>query len=187
MAYYSSEELINIGLKTFGNNVLISNKCSIYNAQNIVIGNNVRIDDYCVLSAGIGGIIIGSYIHIGVYTSVIGGGKVILKDFCNISSKVAIYSSNDDYSGEFMTNPMIDTKHTNVKMDSVSIGKHVIIGSGSIILPGVVLNEGCAIGSLSLVKKDIPSFTIYAGNPIKFIKKRKNNIINIEKDFKQSF
>jgi acetyltransferase-like isoleucine patch superfamily enzyme len=186
MAYYSSEELINIGLKTFGNDVFISNKCSIYNGQNIEIGNNVRIDDYCVLSAGIEGIIIGSFIHIGVYTSIIGGGKVILEDFCNISSKVAIYSSNDDYSGNFMTNPMIDAKYTNVTMDTVIIGQHVIIGSGSIILPGVVLNKGCAIGALSLVKNDIPSFTIYAGNPIKFIKNRLNNIINIEKDFKQN-
>jgi acetyltransferase-like isoleucine patch superfamily enzyme len=186
MAYYSSEELIDMGLKTFGNDVFISNKCSIYNAQNIVIGNSVRIDDFCVLSAGSGGINIGSYIHIGVYTSIIGGGKVILEDYCNISSKVAIYSSNDDYSGEFMTNPMIDSKYTNVTMEAIIISQHVIIGSGSIILPGVILNKGCAIGALSLVKKDIPGFTIYAGNPIKFIKKRENNILDIERDFKKS-
>jgi acetyltransferase-like isoleucine patch superfamily enzyme len=187
MAYYSREELLNIGLKTFGNDVFISNKCSIYNAQNIVIGNNVRIDDYCVLSAGVGGIIIESYIHIGVYTSIIGGGKVILEDFCNISSKVSIYSSNDDYSGEFMTNPMVNNKYTNVTNQDVIIGKHVIIGSGSVILPCVTLNEGCAIGSLSLVKNDVPSFTIYAGNPLKFIKNRNRNLLNLENEFKQSF
>ena len=186
MAYYTSEELINIGLKSFGDNVFISRKCSIYNAQNIIIGDNVRIDDFCVLSAGIGGIRIGSFIHIGVYTSIIGGGKVILEDYCNISSKVAIYSSNDDYSGEFMTNPMVAKKFTNVTNQDVLIGKHVIIGSGSVILPCVTLNEGCAIGSLSLVKNDVPRFTIYAGNPIKFIKNRNRNLLNLENEFKQS-
>jgi galactoside O-acetyltransferase len=186
MALYTREELNNMGFKTLGNNIFISNKCSFYNSQNIAIGDDVRIDDYCVLSAGEGGIEIGSYIHIGVYTSIIGGGKVVLEDFSNISSKVAIYSSNDDYSGEFMTNPMVPSKLRNVEHKEVVIHKHVIIGSGSIVLPGVVLNEGCAIGALSLVKNDIPSFTIYAGNPIKFIKNRKKNILNIENDFKQS-
>jgi galactoside O-acetyltransferase len=173
-------------LKIFGNNVFISNKCSIYNAQNISIGDNVRIDDFCVLSAGKGGIEIGSYIHIGVYTSLIGAGKITLMDFSNISSKVAIYSSNDDYSGEYMTNPMVDNKYTKVINQDVIIGKHVIIGSGSIILPSVILNEGCAIGSLSLVKNDVPSFTIYAGNPIKFIKNRNRNLLKLENEFKQS-
>ena len=66
----------------------------------ISIGNNVRIDDFCVLSAGSGGIEIGNYIHIAVYMSLIGAGKITLCDFSGISSRVAIYSSNDDYSGK---------------------------------------------------------------------------------------
>ena len=51
-----------------------------------------------------------------------------------------------------MTNPMIPTEFTSVYVDDV-IRKHVIIGSSSIILPGVVLEEGVAIGALSAVKE----------------------------------
>jgi acetyltransferase-like isoleucine patch superfamily enzyme len=182
MAYYSSEELIHIGLKSFGKNVFISNKCSIYNAQNIIIGDNVRIDDFCVLSAGIGGMRIGSFIHIGVYTSLIGAGKITLMDFSNISSKVAIYSSNDDYSGDFMTNPMVPIELTNVKHEDVIIQEHVIIGSGSVILPGTILEIGSAIGALSLVFGCVPKFQIFAGTPAHFIKNRSKKLINIEKE-----
>ena len=81
---------------------------------NIVIGNNVRIDDFVVLSAGQGGIEIGNYIHIAVFSSLIGAGRIALSDFCNISSRVSIYSSSDDYTGEYMTNPMMPKILTNV-------------------------------------------------------------------------
>ena len=182
MAYYNEIELKELGFKALGENVLISTKASIYNSQNISIGSNVRIDDFCVLSAGSGGILIGSYIHIGVYTSLIGEATIELRDFSNISSKVSIYSSNDDYSGENMTNPMVGEHFTNVHKQAVFIGKHVIIGSGSVLLPGTIINEGAAIGALSLVKNEIPPFEIYAGSPARFLKNRSKRIIKLENE-----
>lgn len=50
---------------------------------------------------------IGNYIHIAVYSSLIGSGRITLMDYSNISSRVSIYSSNDDYSGNYMSNPMV--------------------------------------------------------------------------------
>ena len=180
MSIYSDVELRQLGFAKLGENVRISKKASFYGIERISIGSNVRIDDFCVLSAGKGGIDIGSYIHIAVYSSLIGRGKITLSDFCNISSRVSIYSSNDDYSGEFMTNPMVPEEYTNVTTDSVVLGKHTIIGSGSVVLPGVVLGEGAAIGALSLVSKSCEAFKIYAGNPLKLIKARKMQIIDLE-------
>ena len=49
-SFYSKEELKEIGFKKYGENVLISRKTSIYNPEKIIIGNNVRIDDFCILS-----------------------------------------------------------------------------------------------------------------------------------------
>jgi acetyltransferase-like isoleucine patch superfamily enzyme len=181
MGFLKTEEINRIGFAMVGKNVLISDKATIYNASNITIGDNVRIDDFCVLSAGDGGIQIGSFIHIAVYSCLIGKGLIRLSDFSNISSRVSIYSSNDDYSGSFMTNPMVDSKFTNVKHEEVYIGKHVIIGSGCVILPGSELQDGCGIGALSMVSGQIPVLEIYAGTPAKYIKKRKENIFEIEK------
>lgn len=180
MPHLNKEELKKF--KFAGENVLISSKASFHNIENISIGNNTRIDDFCVLSAGTGGIFIGNNVHIAVYTSLIGKGKITIADFANISSKVSIYSSNDDYSGEFMTNPTIPEQFTKVTHKDVFIGKHVIIGSGSIILPGVKILDGVSIGSLSLVKEDCDSFYIYAGIPAKKIGERSKNLLNLEKE-----
>ncbi|EFC56516.1 TPA: acyltransferase [Enterobacter cancerogenus] len=180
MAILTREEIEQIGFASVGENVLISTKASFYGASKIHIGNHVRIDDFCVISAGDGGIFLGSYIHIAVYSSLIGAGKITLMDFSNISSRVSIYSSNDDYSGQFMTNPMVPAQLTNVTHASVLIGKHAIIGSGTIVLPGVTIGNGVAIGALSLVKNDCEDFFIYAGNPIKKIKERCRELIEQE-------
>lgn len=180
MAFLTEQQLAAMGFAELGSNVLISDKASIYGAGRIKIGNNVRIDDFCVLSAGKAGIEIGSYIHIAVYSSLIGAGKITLSDFVNISSKVAIYSSNDDYSGEYMTNPMVPEAYTNVTHADVTLGKHVIIGSGSVVLPGVTLHDGVAVGSLSMITKDCEAFGVYIGAPAKKIKNRKQDLLVLE-------
>ncbi|WP_370559871.1 acyltransferase [Edwardsiella tarda] len=180
MAFLTDEQLSNIGFASLGSNVRISDKASIYGASLINIGSNVRIDDFCVLSAGSGGIEIGNYVHIAIFSSLIGEGKIVLSDFSGISSRVSIYSSNDDYTGEYLTNPTIPAKYTNVTHAPVILGKHVIIGSGTVVLPGVTLHEGAAVGSLSLVMKDCEPFCIYMGTPAKKIKSRGRQLISKE-------
>lgn len=180
MAFMSPEQISAMGFRSVGQNVLLSDRASYYNCENISIGSNVRIDDFCVLSAGAGGIEIGDYVHVAVYSSLIGEGKIVLSDYAGISSKVSIYSSNDDYSGAYMTNPMVPAEFTNVRSADVTIGKHVIVGSGSVILPGVVLEEGVAVGALSLVSKKCEAFGIYSGVPVRRIKDRKKNIKELE-------
>ena len=185
MAFLSRSALAEIGFAAVGKNVLISDKASIYGAERIEIGNNVRIDDFCILSAGEGGICLGSFIHIAAYTSIIGGGRVVIGDYGNISSRVSIYSSNDDYSGEFMTNPMVGSRYTNVTRKPVSLAKHVIVGSGSVILPGVSLGEGVALGAMSLVNKSLEAWGIYAGQPAVWLKNRDKGLLAHEEAFRR--
>lgn len=177
MGVLTHGEIEAIGFFSVGRNVQISDKACFYGVDRIKIGNNVRIDDFCVLSAGDGGIIIGDYIHISVYSSIIGRGQVTINDFCNISSRVSIYSSSDDYSGATLTNPTIPEQYKNVNHSSVFLGRHVIVGSGTVILPGVKLNDGVAVGALSLVKNNCEAFGVYAGNPLRKIKDRKRDLL----------
>jgi galactoside O-acetyltransferase len=134
----------------------------------------------CVLSAGENGIEIGNFVHIAIFASLIGDGKITLEDFTGISSRVSIYSSSDDYSGEYMTNPMVPKECKNEMHGNVTICKHAIIGSGSVILPGVRLKEGSAIGALSLVNKDCEEYFIYRGNPAKKIVERSHDLLKKE-------
>lgn len=178
--YYNLDELKEIGFRSFGRNVRISKKASIYGAERITIGDNVRIDDFCFLSAGEGGITLGNNIHISIYSSIAGQGAVIMEDFSGLSSRVSIYSSSDDYSGVALTNPTVPPEFTNVIHGIVHLKKHVIVGAGTIILPGVVLEEGVAVGALSLVTKSQEEYSIIAGNPARLLKKRKTNLKELE-------
>jgi galactoside O-acetyltransferase len=178
--FLSREDVLKIGFKSVGDNVLISDKCVIYGAERIEIGNHVRIDDFCFLSAGAGGIKLGNYIHISIYSSLVGAGRIIMKDFSGLSSRVTVYSSSDDYSGLSLTNPTVPKEYLNVYSADVTLGKHVIIGSGAVILPGVNIGDGTAIGSLSLVKNDIEENIIASGIPAKKISDRKTNIYELE-------
>lgn len=179
----SREAIDTLGFASVGENVQISALASFYGVNRISLGNNIRIDDFCVLSAGVGGISVGDHVHIAVYSSLMGAGRITLSDFCNISSRVAIYSSNDDYSGATMTNPTVPSEYTGVIHADVFLGKHVIVGSGSVILPGVTLEEGAAVGALSLVHKRCEAFGIYAGNPARRIKERKRDLLELEQQF----
>lgn len=183
MAFLPREVLESIGFARLGENVLISDKASVYNCAKITIGNNVRIDDFCVLAAGIGGIGIGDFVHIAVGSTLIGAGKITMSNFSGLSSRVSVYSSSDDYTGRFMTNPTVSDEYKAVVHKNVFLGKHVIVGSGSVILPGVIVEEGVAIGALSLVTKKCNAFGIYAGNPARRIKERKRDLLELEKKF----
>jgi dTDP-4-amino-4,6-dideoxy-D-glucose acyltransferase len=186
LSFYNLSELKKLGFNKLGKDVLISRKASIYGAARISIGNHVRIDDFCVLSAGTRGIYIGNYIHIAVFTSIIGEGRILIGDFSGISSRVSIYSSNDDYTGEFLSNPTVPSLFKNVHNSDVKIGNHVLIGSGTIILPGVTINVGVAISTLSLVNKDCDEFYIYKGNPAKKVVPRKRDLLFLEEEFRNS-
>ena len=186
MAFLNQEQLHNLGLKCIGKNVLISEKASIYGAENICIGNNSRIDDFAIVSASAEGINIGNYVHVSCYTSLIGHAAIKIGDYSNISGRTSIYSSSDDFSGVAMTGPLIHKDYTNVRHAPVIINKHVIIGAGSVVLPGVTLHEGVAIGAMSLVTMDCEAFTINAGIPVRFISKQDKALIQLDLLFLQS-
>lgn len=180
-SFYTEEELTTIGFESYGTDVKISRKASIYGAQRMVLGNHVRVDDFCILS---GHIEIGNNIHIAAYSALYGAEVgIVLCDFSNISSRVCIYAVSDDYSGHTMTNPTVPDKYKNVQQEAVSIGKHVIIGSSSTVLPGVVMAEGTALGAMSLLKKDTQEWSIYAGIPAKKISSRSKELLNLEKEY----
>jgi galactoside O-acetyltransferase len=113
MAFLPENVLRSIGFKYLGNNVKLSDKASIYNAGAISIGDNTRIDDFCILSAGVNGITLGRHIHITCYSMMMGQGRIIMENFSGLSSRVAIYSSSDDYSGVAMANPTVPIEFTN--------------------------------------------------------------------------
>lgn len=170
-SYLTRDELEEINIKKLGKDVKISRRAVFYSPQNIEIGNHVRIDDFAFLSGGCG-ICIGNYVHIAAYSALYGKFGIEIGDYVNISSRVSIYSTSDDYSGEVMTGPLVKQEYIHDIGKKIIIDNHVIIGTGSVLLPGAVLREGVAVGAMSLVKEELKSFGIYGGIPVKYLKPR---------------
>ncbi|MDZ7819161.1 MAG: acyltransferase [Aliarcobacter sp.] len=181
MAYYSEEQLIILGFKYIGKNIKISDKASIYNHEQIEIADNSRIDDFCVIS---GKIKIGRNVHITPTCLVAGGEKgIIFEDFTTLAYGVQVFTQSDDYSGKTMTNSTVTKEYKNEFMKEVIIKRYSIVGAGSIIMPGVILEEGTSVGAMSLVLKSTEPWGIYVGNPAKKLKNRKKDLLELEKKY----
>lgn len=186
--YYSEIELIDAGFKSVGKNVAIAKNCTIIGKKNISIGSNVRIDGYCtIIASGENCIKIGSYIHIGSYSFLSASKGIIMEDFSGISQGVRIYNKTDDYSGHHLTNPTVPTEYTNAREGIVHLERHVIIGSNSVILPNVRIGEGSSVGALSLITKNLDSWGVYFGAPVKKLKNRSKNLLQLEKKMLKTF
>ena len=181
MPYLSLDELESLGLRYMGSNVKISTKASIYDPDRIEIGDNSRIDDFCVIS---GSVKIGRNVFIAPHCLVAGGERgVTLSDFSTLAYYVQVFSQSDDYLGETLTNSTVPTKFKNEKKAAVYLGRHVIIGAGSIVMPGVEVAEGCSVGANSLVNRSTAPWGVYFGNPARRIKERSKGLLQLEKAY----
>ncbi|RAX51438.1 hypothetical protein CCY99_09165 [Helicobacter sp. 16-1353] len=187
MAHFSIDELRNLGISLPNNpkNIQISKKTSLYNPHLMAFGDNIRIDDFCILS---GKIIIADFIHISAFVALYGGsnkGGIEINSFSTISPKATIFATNDDFSGEFLISPMVHKIFCNVKEAKVLLNTHTQICSNATILPGVVCGKGTVLGAMSLLKNSTEEFSIYAGIPAQKIKNRSKNILKLEQEFQR--
>ena len=161
-SFYSQEELSHVGLKSYGHNVLISRKCSIYGAAGITLGDNVRIDDFCILS---GNITIGSNVHISAYVALYGSMGITLEDYTGISPRSTIFSAMDDFGGDYLIGPVHDSSKIHVTGGRVLLRRFSQIGAQCVVFPNLTIEEGSVVGACSLVNKSLDPWGIYYGTP----------------------
>lgn len=181
MSYYDQSVLVDFGFKYLGENVKLSQEAKIYEPEKISLGSNSRIDDFCIIS---GSVTVGCYCHITPMCLVAGGAPgVVLSDFVTLAYGAKVFAQSDDYSGKSMVNSLIPKKFKDEFFARVELEKHVIVGANSTIMPGVILAEGTAVGSMSLVLSSTSPWGIYVGCPASRIKDRQRDLLELEKEF----
>ena len=175
-SFYSEDELKEIGFKSYGSNLKISRFARFYSPQNISIGNNVRIDDFCILS---GYITIGSNIHISAYVALYGAKGIVLEDYSGISPKSVVYSAMDDFSGEFLIGPIHPEVSINVTGGPVAVRKYAQIGSNVVVFPNLEIGEGAVVGACSLINRTVNPWGVYYGIPAKLHKSRSKGLLKL--------
>lgn len=175
-----------LGFKSIGMDVQIWSLAKIVFPENITIGNSVIIDDFVFLMGGIKSEI-GSFVHIASFVSITGGGEFVIEDFAGISSGVRVFTGDDDYLGGSLTGPTIPQEFRSPTRSFVHIKKHAIIGANTVILPGVTIGEGVAVGANSLIKHDCEPWTVYVGTPARPVRERPSEkILELENQLKST-
>ena len=183
--YLESSELSDLGFKQVGRNARVHSGAHIYGLENIQLGENSRIDDFSLIVAT-GELVLGRNVSIHSHCFIGAKFGVKIGNFATIAPGVKVFSSSDDYSGEFMTGPTVPTEFVGGNEGEVVIGDHVIIGAGSVILPGVIISDGVSVGSLSLVKDNLAEWSVYAGAPCRRLKDRDQHLLKLARKLIES-
>ena len=136
------EQLINL-LKPFLKQILGIKKTSLLEVlkrKGLIVGKNFNMREGCIID----------FSH---------SWHIEIGDNVTLAPRVHILA-HDASTWEFLG-------YTKIK--NVKIGNRVFIGAGSIVLPGVTIGNEVIIGAGSVVTKDIPSNSVFAGNPAKYI------------------
>lgn len=174
-SYYSEKELPALGLKSYGNNVKISRYAHFYCPNQISIGDNVRIDDFCIIS---GNVTLGSNIHISAYVALYGSMGIEMEDYTGVSPMSTIYSAMDDFSGDYLIGPIHSQVSTNVTGGKVTIKRYSQIGTHCVVFPNLTIEEGTVVGAKSLVNKNLESWSVYWGVPANKKKNRNKGLLS---------
>lgn len=170
--------------KKIGKNVQIGKNVYFRYPEEVEIGDNVIIDEFCYFTTKLK---IGNNVHIAPFCSVIGGkqSELIMEDFSVFSAGVrAICSSDDFINGPFTSVAIPAGFRPNCVIGQIKLEKHCIAGTGTIILPNITFKKGSGTGAGTLANKNLEEWGMYVGTPCRKIKNRnKESILNGEKEY----
>ncbi len=174
--YLSEKELAALGLASCGRHVFISRHAMLTRPERVHIGSRVRIDHYAIIDST-STINIGDNVHIGSHVGISAVAPVFIGNYSGISGGTKLFTTDDDYSGAFLTGPTVPADFTNITTAEVRLEEHCIVGANSVILPGAVLEQGVAVGAMSLVKGTLAAWGVYGGVPARLIKPRSKDLL----------
>lgn len=154
-------------LKYRGSNVIIGKTVRIRYPELVELHDNVIIDDFTFISCGL---IMQEHSFIESNCTLMGGQnhKVIFGKHTVLCSHSSAHCAVLDLYNGLQLNHNRDRLQFRWQGDIV-LEDHVIIGSHSVLYPGVVISKGARTGLFTRVNRNLDAWTLYAGTPMKII------------------
>ena len=151
-------------------NLKIFEFTKIINPEYVFIGDNVIIDDFCLLYAKEDALVeIGSWVHIASFTSLT-GGPIKVGNFCAIASGSRLIAGSDHYKNGALMNPPIPEKYRSLNRQGCIMEDYSFLSVNCILFPGVTVGEGAVVGAGSIIRKDLEPWGIYVMKNGKMVK-----------------
>jgi len=185
--YLNKKQLKKIGFKKIGKNCRISITTRGH-SLNCTVGNNVRIDDNVVLK---GKINIKSNVHIARGCTLSGGNLgIYLDNFSTLSNFCQLFTKSDDYFFPCLSGGTLSEKDKNkfskIHNKKILIGKAVIVGAFSVLLPGANLGNFSTAGAYSLINKKIPAGYYFSNLITKKENLKKRDLLKLNQIYKKA-
>jgi acetyltransferase-like isoleucine patch superfamily enzyme len=157
-------------IKELGNDIIIDDDI-VVKQELLINGSHVAIDKgfYCTTNT-----IIGDYVHIGPYVTIIGGKEGSFKavGFNNIMAGARIVCGSDRFDDSGLFGAMIPKEFKGTQIiEPVIMDEFSNIGTNAIVLPGSRLRRGVLLTAGSLLMGDTEEWGVYKGNPAVLVKK----------------
>jgi acetyltransferase-like isoleucine patch superfamily enzyme len=148
--------------------VWVKEGVTLFGSVSLIVGDRVVFCERATIWSGIDGVVIGDNVWIGMNTYLAGtGGRLIIGDHTLISDFCSIYTV--DHNIGSLDVPI---NEQGGKSRPVTIGAHVLIGSGARILPGVTIGDHAIVGAGSVVTRDVEQRSVVAGVPARVVRTR---------------
>ena len=128
-----------------------------------ILGNYSVIEDYCCVNNAVGEIRIGNHTRIGLHSTLI--GPISIGNDVNLAQGVVVSGLNHNYKDKTHN---INQQGVNTSL--ITIGDDVWIGANVVITAGTTIGKHCVIGAGSIVTKDVPDYSVAIGNPARIVK-----------------
>lgn len=156
-------------------NLRIFEFTKLINPEYIFVGDNVVIDDFCLIYAKPEAPIrIGSWVHLVNFSSYT-GGPITIGNFIAVSGGARIFAGTDHYGDGALMNSPIPEEYRNTNRKGCILKDFCFIGANSCVFPGVTIGEGAVVGAGSIVKTDLDSWGIYIMKNGKMVKIKDRN------------
>lgn len=140
--------------------------------EGFTTGRGSRLEAYPISDDAKSVLFIGKNVEINDYVHITAMQNVTIGDNVLIASKVYISDCvHGSYKGDHNdSSPLSIPKDRPYSTSSIIIENNVWLGEFVSVLPGVTIGQGSIIGTMSVVSKSIPPFSIAVGSPAKVIK-----------------
>lgn len=172
-------------IKYLGVGVIIGKSVRIRKPEDTIIGDYSIIDDFTYISCALE---IGRHCHIASNVNLSGGaGKIVMRNFVGIASGCSIHAASSDYLTASLDLPSVpEEMRFGGVVEDILLDDHVLLGSHTVVLPGVYLPEGVATTALTVLrKKDFIPWTLYGGFDGKKLFSRNHSKLDQKLEIKQ--
>lgn len=142
--------------------------------EDSIRGSKITIEDGVVIDSfvrikpvgGRGDIVIGLNTYINSGTVIYSGNGIIIGAHCLIAANCTLAPVNHAFKDR---SKLIHEQRFQPSRGGILVEDDVWIGSGAVLLDGAILRRGCIVGALSLVRGELPPYSINVGNPSRII------------------